>query len=1015
MKKIGNIFSGKISKLIFWVYNLTYLTFIVLIFLNIFAASSASPFGSNASLTEILTLGGFVPLNVLIMIYGFILTPFIAMALGLFTKLRKEPEKLIKLFFGFEIPLMGLALIRIIFLREMTPVVWLFYIGIILSIVGLLVDLFVPDIRSKVKLALLMLSQQIAIIVSGYAFILAFFFFPIVVAFVLKDAFGIRYMFSGLLEEVLQGRLLEFLLFLFINLIFLMSAIFLTLSPVGAFIIFWTNCKHYYNKVVTEFGLNYSRLIRFGISGLCVLIIVLFSIQTNVNRYTNLINKYKNADTFEEKQKIAKEIIKRGQEIKNGLTSSYLAQYRYLTDQKMNLLQQGYVNEIGFDGPAAQSIQKLFNSMALPFVYQGAFEEDIKLSSESYKELFDNSIQKGELDTITRALKSTNTQDSLKAGILDLNKKAVKLVSRVVKVLPQNEGLLAQVTIEEEYENTSSRDPQEVYYEFSLPDNTVITQLKLGPDLEIGANAADKSVPKPKEQSSANQSIIPPQREKIDTAVVAPQGAANTTYEEQILRRADPALLSQVGPRQYKLRIFPIPAKGWTLEGQLSTLPQKNQKVRYSYVTIMNPQGVPLPHVIEQRNVFVDGSTKITHSVNGKDSLVPPSTTEKLSFIQMPQALPCLTNSFESQTAMGRLLFIPHNINPALSRFYSCQSGFSQENKTVSGLRVALLLDTSYSNPQKDWSKYLKEDFPISSLVRNNTVDLYYFNDKISQKTTLTEETLNRDLQVINLGKTDRVNAISSIPDDYNLILVVTDDSVFDAKPEGKTISTRPPIYIIQPEGQIPPYNEALSNAVIQSNGKVVESGNEALAHYWQQLKLLSLGEMGTILDTNELGTWILLNRDNQVLLPNLQPQIVESQSPLGLLAQKRIILESIRQAGPSLTSIEFLDRIQKLSQQSFIVTPYSSMIVLVTEQQKRQLAEASLQNNRYQLALDSGEEELGDPSGRGILEIGAVPEPGEWLMIITGLILLAYFYRRRIIVILHPVYGSYTRKIKNT
>jgi hypothetical protein len=244
---------------------------------------------------------------------------------------------------------------------------------------------------------------------------------------------------------------------------------------------------------------------------------------------------------------------------------------------------------------------------------------------------------------------------------------------------------------------------------------------------------------------------------------------------------------------------------------------------------------------------------------------------------------------------------------------------------------------------------------------------------------------------------------------------VVTDNSVFDAKAEGRTVPIGSPIYIVQPEGQIPPYNEALSNAVIQSNGKVVENGNEALANYWQQLQLKSLEQMGTVVDTNELGTWVLLNKGDQGIPTNLSPQIVDSQSPLGLLAQKRIILESIRVAGSSLTSLEFLDNINRLSQQSFIVTPYSSMIVLVTEEQKRQLAQASKQNNRYQLALDTGEEQLGDPSGRGILQIGAVPEPHEWLLIITGFLLLSYFYRGRMMVILQPVYESYRRKIKNT
>lgn len=1004
----------KLSPFIFWGYNLTYLIFVVLIFLNVIA----STFGPNVSLTEILTFGGFYPVNVLVMIYGVVLTPFLAMTLGFFTKLRREPENLIKLFFGLEIPLMGLMLIRIIFLRQVTPVVWIFFLGIVLSVVGLLIHLFYPHIRSKIKLTLLMLSQQIALLVAGYAFLLAFFFLPIIIAFFFKmlSTFGIGNFIRGLFDTLTHAGLLPFLLYLFFIIIFLLTASFFTIGPIGAFITFWKNCQSLYRKLVDEHGLRYSRLTRYGVSVLFILFAVLLSIQVNANRYINLVADYKNAAAFEEKQQIAKEITRRDKEIKNGLVSSYLAQYRYLSDEKMNLLKQGYKNELGTSDSAAQFMQQLFNNVALPFIYRGAFEEDIKQSSENYKELFDNSIQKGELETISKTLQSTNTQDSLKAGILDVSKKTVKLVSRIIKVTLQNDGLLAIVTIEEEYENTASRDPQEVYYEFSLPDNAVITELKLGPDLEIGANAADKPVPSPTSAPQSSQpqsSSLAPTPQKVDTAVVAPKGAASTTYEAQIFRRTDPALLAQVGPQQYKLRIFPIPAKGWTLEGQPTTLPQKNQKVRYSYVTLVSSQGVPLPNIVEQRNVFLDRGTKVTHFVDGNQV---STTTEKLKFVKLSQSLPCSRNTFESSTALGTVIFVPHSVNPTLSQFYSCQNGFSQADRTISGLRIALLLDASYSNSQKDWSKYIKANFPTSTLLRNNTVDLYYFNDKLSRGTTLTEEVLNEDIQVINLGKTDRVGAISSIPQNYNLILMVTDESIFDAKPDGKTISTHAPIYIVQPEGKIPPYNDVLTNAVIQSNGEIVENGTEAVNHYWQMLQLRTLDQIGTVLDTNELGTWVLLNKGDQAtFLTSLRPQTINFQSPLGLLIQKRVIMESMREAGQSISSLEFLDKIHQLSQQSFIVTPYSSMIVLVTEEQKRQLAEASKQNDRYQLDLDLGEEQLGDPSGRGILEIGAVPEPHEWLLIITGFFLLTYFYRGRIIPIFQPVYESYRRKTKNT
>lgn len=925
------------------------------------------------------------------------------MALGLFTKLRKQPEKLIQLFFGFQIPLMGLALIRIIFLRQVTPVVWIFFISIVASVVGLLIHLLYPKITSKFKQTLLMLSQQVALILTGYAFLLAFFFLPIVIAYLLKDYIGIRYMFRGLGDALVHGGILMFLLSLFAMMLFLLTASFFTLGPIGAFITFWKTCSSLYKSLVHSFGLNYSRLTRYGLSVLFILVVVLLSIQANANSYTNVISQYHNATTFEERQQIGQQLLNRDKEIRSNLVNSYLAQYRYLSDDKMNILQTGYKNELGADEPTAQFIQRTFNNIALPFIYRGAFEEDIKKSADDYKEIFDNSIQKGELDAITNTLKATNTQDQFKAGILDLNKKSVKVVNKVVNVTPYNDGLLAKVTIEEEYENTTDQ-PQEVYYEFSLPDDAVLTELKLGPDLQFGANAADKPAPTPASQSNqTNFSQQPtPTPEVGNNAVVAPKGAANVTYEQQIFDRRDPALLEQAGPRQYKLRVFPIPVKprvqdGMPRVGNPEFISEKNQKVRYSYVTFINPQGVPLPVIQEQRNV--SSNPTVRYTFDGKNA----QTSANNQYITLGSQ-PCPTASLSTPTYSGQVIFIPHSGNAKLNGLYSCQNHFSKTEQAIQGQHIALLIDSSYSNQQKDWATYIKNNFPIDSLLKNNTIDLFFFNDKVSQKISLTTNSLNEGLNTVAIGKTDRYDALAQLPNTYDAILMITDSNSFDAKPESQSIASKAPIYLIHPENHIPIYNDNLTTAILQSGGKVVGDGFEAIQDLWLQKKIREVESGQTILDVNEYGTWILQ--------PKLTVGLInDPQSPFNQLAQKELIIDTMRKTGS--LNLADLDRLNYLSQTSFIVTPYSSMIVLVTEEQKRQLAAAMKTNNRYQIGFDIGEEQLANPSGRGILEVGAVPEPHEWLLIIVGSFLLCYFYRRKLQVILQPIYEQIIRKTK--
>ncbi len=93
---------GRLISLIFWGYNFVFVSFLALFLLNIFT----SQFGTIPSIWEVLTFGGRFPTYILIVAYTILLTPFISSTIALFTKLKKQPFNLIRLFFGFEIPLL---------------------------------------------------------------------------------------------------------------------------------------------------------------------------------------------------------------------------------------------------------------------------------------------------------------------------------------------------------------------------------------------------------------------------------------------------------------------------------------------------------------------------------------------------------------------------------------------------------------------------------------------------------------------------------------------------------------------------------------------------------------------------------------------------------------------------------------------------------------------------------------------------------------------------------------------
>ncbi len=86
------------------------------------------------------------------------------------------------------------------------------------------------------------------------------------------------------------------------------------------------------------------------------------------------------------------------------------------------------------------------------------------------------------------------------------------------------------------------------------------------------------------------------------------------------------------------------------------------------------------------------------------------------------------------------------------------------------------------------------------------------------------------------------------------------------------------------------------------------------------------------------------------------------------------------------------LDRIHAVAVGGSVVTPWSSMIVLVNDAQREALRKASEAEDRFDREAESGTEATTTPGAT--LELAATPEPEEWLLM--GLVLLALLWRMR-------------------
>ncbi len=88
------------------------------------------------------------------------------------------------------------------------------------------------------------------------------------------------------------------------------------------------------------------------------------------------------------------------------------------------------------------------------------------------------------------------------------------------------------------------------------------------------------------------------------------------------------------------------------------------------------------------------------------------------------------------------------------------------------------------------------------------------------------------------------------------------------------------------------------------------------------------------------------------------------------------------------LDDLTTLDTLHALAMEQGIVTPYSSMIVLVTTQQENLLKNLSQQDDRFERELEA----VGETTPENALTVTGVPEPEEWLLLALAAALLGWY-----------------------
>lgn len=854
--------------------------------------------------------------------------PFFSLLL-VFFRFRKDVAAALKLFYGVELPLMLLLLLRVFLFRDaqFAAQLALFHIGI--GIAGYFAMLWYPanPADKAGKYLDITLSTIVALVGVYLGLLLGISFFPTAC-----------FMLEGLWQNLLNidwSVLADFLKHLVSN----------PLSTLSVVLFFITAVFFFTTPLVLIFSYLHQFFLRFRATSPLMIAVVLLVVAFESLVFT-MISKQPQLEAFNLTEETPVDpygqrlLVKKAGSIKKGLLNAYLAPYRFVsTTGTSRSLKKSYTEIFGEKSIIADFAQNVFTTLASPFLYQGEdFEKDKKLAADRYSQFFDTPIEKGERETILAAVKATWENEENQAGLMNAASHYVYLKEQSIKVTEHDD--LATVTITQSLENQTYR-PQEVLFHFSLPEDAVITGLWMSDDI-------------------GNPEKFP--------HVVSPRGAAQSVYKAEVSRRIDPALLEKVGPLQYRLRAFPIPAR------VVETGKKQNRysdtfrdytvapvSVQFQYLVSIDDQGCwPLPELLEKRNVYWDRKTVRSFEPESQKDWLP--TALKPSQPKVPKIHTAVVNN-KVIRAVPRDARQPASILPG---------------------PIAVLIDGSFSMnrvqlrllEQLEWLQGAGIDHELffcrercEKIEIHDLDDLVHFGDSQLLK-QLSDWNDNQ--------KTDTK--------DYSSVFVLTDAGSYELSPDKeKTLhSPAKPLWLIHLSEKLPyAYDDAVIDAVNDSDGGIARTLSEAVEMFsWKQQTGQTVNE-DQLIEVSKKFFWYLA--DETTAEPDL--------TGFATMAAGHLI-ERLA-ANSDKNRLKELDRIHAIARQYDIVSFYSSMLVLVEDRQRELLEKAEARDDRFEREIETGAENLTKPMDP--FAVPGVPEPEEWalLLIGSGLLLSAYFRKR--------------------
>jgi putative PEP-CTERM system integral membrane protein len=925
---------------LFWSWNLIFLAFMSLGF-------------APLVLPEVITAvrSGTIPAAFLA--YAVILTaiPAVAVLLGL-TVLRRSPGRLLTLGYGVEGPLMLMLAFRFFVVREATPAVVLLLSVAGLGMATLLWQVLDQNIGARGPLLahLRAIGLTLLLVTGLYVGLWAAFYAVPLAAQGWEVVTGLlRDMWRALTE--MEWRWVPFSILGTVLAIY--TATLFVVMPIAVPVLYIRAWWRGLRALVAGRGWPRASALTTVVLAACAVLFVQANRQPQHLAFALLETPPATPDA-------AQALLGRQEAIRAGLLNAYLAPVRYVSAVgEVRHVSAMYEQALNMPPERARRVQQIYETVARPVLYvpvhapetgvgadNRALREEPLEAARLYETFFDQTITEGERATIVRAVRSTWSLDQAQVAWQAVDDREIHLVRQEITVAEN--GDWAEGELYEVYQNQTAQRQEVVYY-FSLPESAVITGLWLGNSPDRAARFAYR---------------------------VSPRGAAQAVYRNEVRYNRDPALVEQIGPRQYRLRVFPVEPQIWHWDETSNRTHVEEGPPLHVWLTwrvLARDNAWPLPRLAEKRNVYWDAAS--VRLVNGKPMVADAETW-------LPASVPA-TSPVEP---------VAHRVDFPGGETVIVRPVSADELPGIpDNLRLAVVLDRSRSMAEHAADVRAALAWLAEMADSGAATDVYLTASRYRGEAPSRVNLAGLDPEgIMYYGGQNAAEMLAQFDalrtgQDDDAVLVLTDGSGYElGNGDVEVPVPDAPVWMVHLGGDFPlGYDDATLEAIQASGGGVAGDLEEALTRLTMALEAEQSVSSSDVTDgyawltvpTGAAGT------GDAVVVHT-------ARDGFAALAARWLILDAMHRQRGALDQPDTLDHLHAMAIEQGIVTPYSSMIVLVNQEQENLLKQLEASGDRFQRE----HEEVGETTPQSPFSVTGVPEPEEWLLLALAAAMLVWY-----------------------